>query len=122
MTLLLWSYIIFSVLIFLFANRKELFVTEKNKKKIQTMSCIYNTFTKKHPNLQIIETINVSDDHKYNIKAYDKEKNTVSIYELSTNSEKLIGVPFLLNEYDTDLNKLEKSKELVSIKEYIRRY
>ena len=32
MTLLLWSYIIFSVILYLCVNRKELFVTEGNKK------------------------------------------------------------------------------------------
>ena len=96
-------------------------IKDGNIDKLRKMSCVYNRFENTHPELNIIETLNESSE-KYNIKAYNPKKNTTTLYEITKDSDKLIGVPFLLNEFDADLNVLENTPQPVSIKEYIRRY
>ena len=94
---------------------------EGNEDTLRKMSCVYNGFVKRHPELEIIDTIKVDSD-KYYVKTYHRKNNVSGLYEITGEDDKSIGVPFLLNEYDDNLNKLENSKELSSIKEYVSRY
>tara|TARA_Y100000816_G_C26099052_1_gene582147 strand:+ start:1525 stop:1890 length:366 start_codon:yes stop_codon:yes gene_type:complete len=121
-----------------------MFITDDNRETIKKMSCVYNSFEKDNPELQIIETLknpgdvfeyseaknsgtgtsvynNVVNTGNYYVKAYNKSNNTTNLYKLKTNESEKLDL-FLLNEYDDDLNRLETSKELNTTLEYNTRY
>ena len=106
---------------FIFRRHREWFVTKKNESTVLKMSKVYNSFLNDKPDYHIIDTLQVKDDH-YIVKVYNSKTNVTEIYKLLDNRSVKIGVPFLLNEYDNDLNTLEESKDLNTFINFNLRY
>ena len=102
-------------------NKPETFITEKNKEQIFKMNDVYKKFLVTNPTFHIIETLHATDD-VFTVLVYDELRNISMIFRLTEHLKLKIGDPFLLNEYDSDLNVLDKSKMLTTLKEYKLNY